>query len=387
MAAECSLAVTSMWQSHVQRSHAVRERLRHSMPARFAISATVMMLIAVGTAHAQTQLIINSHAIEIGIHGRIHSQFSSSSVAGANSTDLFTRRARLTLDIKVNDFVSGRVEPDFAGSASLRNAWVRLTFGSGFRATIGQFKRAFDLFELTSSTRTLVIERDGRIPGLNACTGPNGTCSYGRLSNKLGFASYDVGLLIDGTDQTRKFSYSFAFTNGAGPNQADENDSKSVSGRARYEVASDVKIGANISIHDYINPVLSENKHAIGLGGDVEVGNFENGFHLQAGVIGGQNWQNLDIQGDEGTFVAAQGIVTYRAPVRNQKYVNGIEPLLRVSWAYPDTGRDRDDGVLVTPGVMVHFIGRNKIALNMDVWAPNQGDTEVSLKIQSYLYF
>ena len=54
------------------------------------------------------------------------------------------------------------------------DAYVRLTFGSGFRATIGQFKRPFDVFELTSSTQTLVIERAGGVDGVSACAGPGG---------------------------------------------------------------------------------------------------------------------------------------------------------------------------------------------------------------------
>jgi hypothetical protein len=36
---------------------------------------------------------------------------------------------------------------------------------------------------------------------------------------------------------------------------------------------------------------------------------------------------------------------------------------------------------------MVHFIGRNKVAANIDVWVPDGGETEWSFKLQTYLHF
>ena len=70
-----------------------------------------------------------------------------------------------------------------------------------------------------------------------------------------------------------------------------------------------------------------------------------------------------------------------------QGRATGIEPLLRLSVGDPDTGRDADAGTVFTPGVMFYFQGRNKIGANLDIYSPQTGDTELSLKVQTYLYF
>ena len=58
-----------------------------------------------------------------------------------------------------------------------------------------------------------------------------------------------------------------------------------------------------------------------------------------------------------------------------------------MSWGDPDRGFGADDGWLLTPGLAVHFVGRNKFAANVDVWIPATGETTWSLKMQSYRYF
>ena len=54
-----------------------------------------------------------------------------------------------------------------------------------------------------------------------------------------------------------------------------------------------------------------------------------------------------------------------------------------------DTDTENDAGILVTPGFQVFFTGRNKIALNVDVFLPEHedADSEYSIKVQSYLHF
>jgi len=59
----------------------------------------------------------------------------------------------------------------------------------------------------------------------------------------------------------------------------------------------------------------------------------------------------------------------------------------RVSWGDPDRDAARDGGLLLTPGLMIHFQDRNKVAANVDVWRPQQGGTVWGLKTQVYVYF
>jgi len=332
------------------------------------------------------QVVVKSRAAELTVTGRVQAQFNTTSVSGEPFSENLIRRARMTLEVEINDFVSGKVQPDFGeGKTTLKDAWVRLTFSPGFRITTGQFKRPFDLFELTSSTRILVIERAGTIRGVNDCAGPGGVCTFSRLTEKLQLADRDIGIMFDGT--AGKTTWQVAMTNGTGANKDDENGTKSWTGRVRVKATSSFSVAVNLAVHDYANEITADDEYAVAGGADIEIGNFSRGFHAQGGVVLGQNWRNLDLQGDPSTFVTTQGIATFRQPVANSPYVTAVEPVARISFGDPDTDLGRNGGVLLTPGFIVHLVGRNRLATNVDVWIPDTGSTEWSLKFQSNLHF
>jgi hypothetical protein len=78
-------------------------------------------------------------------------------------------------------------------------------------------------------------------------------------------------------------------------------------------------------------------------------------------------------------------MAAWYVPVVNRRFA-AVEPVLRLSWADPDTGTAADGGLLVTPGFMLYVEGKNKIGFNVDVWSPSSGTSEYSLKIQSYFH-
>ncbi len=356
----------------------------------FRAGFVLLQLLAAPLARAVGQVEVNARAVEITLTGRVHSQFNTTSVTDEPEAEFLIRRARFTADVKVNDFVSGRIQPDYGeGKISLKDAYVRLTFHPAFRATVGQFKRPFDVFELTSSTQILVIERDGEIRGVDACTGLGGTCSFSRFTEELEFSDRDVGVMFDGRNDGGTFRYMVSVTNGTGSNKPDENGSKSYTGRIEITPVSDVTIAGNVAAHDYLMPVapdIADNEYAVAFGGDVELGNFDRGLHFQGGVATGDNWLNLIVD-QPSTFLTAQGILTWKAPLRQNPFASAIEPVVRVSWADPDRDLADDEGVLTTGGLVLHFVGRNKLAANVDVWSPAVGETELSVKLQSYLHF
>lgn len=368
----------------------IRLRPRQEGASAFRAGFVLLLFLAAPLATAKSQVEVTAKAVRITLTGRVHSQFNSTSVADEPEAEFLIRRARFTADVKVNDVVSGRVQPDYGGGKiSLKDAYVRLSFHPSFRTTIGQFKRPFDVFELTSSTQTLVIERDGKIRGLEACTGVGGTCSLSRLTEALELSDRDIGLMFDGSNPAGTFRYMVAFTNGTGSNTSDENGSKSYGGRIEISPATDVTIAGNVAAHDYLSPVtpdLAENKYAVAFGGDIEIGNFDGGFHFQGGVVAGDNWLNL-VNNEPGTFFTAQGIFTWKAPLQPNPIASAIEPVVRVSWADPDTDLADDEGIVTTGGLVLHLVGRNKLAANVDVFSPAAGDTEISFKFQSYLHF
>jgi hypothetical protein len=355
---------------------------------RLIVGVAAVGLTAVAVAPpAWAQVEIKSKAIEITLSGRVHMQWNqTSSTNAAVASTFFVRRARLTAEVKINDFISGKIQPEYGeGTVGLRDAYVDLTFDPAFRIRAGQFKRPFDRFELVSSTQILVIERAGGVRGVPDCSGISNVCSFSRFTEKLNYSDRDLGVAIGG--RVSRLIWSASVTNGEGPNDVvDENGTKSYSGRLEYRYGGLV-VGAHIGAHDYPNDSTGTDEYAVAFGGDVDWGGYEQpGPHVQAGFVYGDNWKNLTTP-DPSKFASAQGIATYLFPIRENRFMYGIEPVARVSWGDPDTDVSGDDGWLFTPGLVLHFTGRNKFAINVDIWSPAAGETEYSAKAQLYLHF
>lgn len=318
--------------------------------------------------------------------GRVHVQFNTSSADDDVPTEFLVRRARLWGATRINDWVDAGAGIDFTGSsASATYVFVRFAFDPAFRLTVGQLKRAFDLFELTSSADILVVERDGAIRGVDGCAGVGGLCSYSRFSEQLALSSLDVGVLLEGEVAGGRLSYMTTLTNGPGRNRSDENGAKSWSGRLAWRAAPSVTLAANGAVHDHPGADGAV-EYAPAGGVDLEIGDFKRGLHVQAGVLTGDNWRNQVAGGGTSTFLTTQAIVTYQFPLAGDR-VQSVEPLARVSWGDPDTDLTGDGGLLLTPGLVLHLDGRNKLAANLDAWRPRDGGTAWSFKMQAYVYF
>lgn len=328
---------------------------------------------------------VTARAASVRIGGRLHAQYTRSSIAGSLD-DLFLRRARLTVDAALSDRLTVRLQPEFAGgTGKLKDAWARLDLRDDLALTVGQFKRPFDLFGLESSTDLSIIERDGRVEGLDDCAGVGLACSYSRFTEQLELAERDLGVRVDGG--VGRVTWSASVTNGAGANTSDENDAKSFAGRVGVALDRGWSVGAQVAVHDYVGPD-DPDAMAPAWSADVQYGDWRDGVHLQAAVVGGENWRNLDDDGAPSDFRAVQGVASVFLPLGDgEGVVTALEPLARVSFADPDTGLDDDAGLLVTPGVMLYLGGKNKIGANLDVYSPQGSDTETSLKLQTFLYF
>lgn len=361
-----------------------------SRPSRSAVAvALTVLLLAIDSTSLVAQAVEPRAPVEhTELGGRFHLQMNTSSADGEIGSEFLVRRARVWAAARVNEWIDGAVQVDVAGgAASARYAFLRFSLSPAARISFGQFKRAFDNFELTSSADVLVVERDGDVRGAFDCAGVGGVCTYSRFSEKLFFSSLDVGVLLQGETDDGTLGYLISATNGTGPNAREENNAKSFSGRVEWAAAPSVKIGANAGVHDYINGVTGEDAYAPATALDLEVGDFEAGFHLQAGVMTGQNWLNLQADGEESRFLSWQGIATYRIPLEGEHRIRAVEPVGRVSWGDPDRAVGSDGGLLFTPGLVVHFDGKNKMGANVDIWHPQTGGTVWGIKAQTYLYF
>ncbi|MGH7545451.1 MAG: porin, partial [Gemmatimonadota bacterium] len=321
--------------------------------------------------------------------GRVHQQFNTSSVDGEAASAFLIRRARPELDVVINDFVEGKLSADFGeGELDLKDAYVRLNFEPALVVTLGQFKRPFDLFELTSSTQILVIERAGGIRGATVT-------SLSRFTERLGYSDRDIGVQIAGRDRARRFQWMAAVTNGNGANTEDDDGVKAVQARLGVTPIPDLTLWAGVSSTPYgtdttVAAADADHEQAIAFQVDAEWGNFSRGLHVQAGVTVGDNW--APVLGDVAEapqFLAWQVIGAYKVPVTGSRYLQAWEPVFRLSRGDPETDVDDDGGWLITPGFVLHFAGRNKLAFNYDLWSPQAAglDTEGSFKAQAYLHF
>jgi hypothetical protein len=359
---------------------------------RFRIAACAVGLAAVVPAPLPAQLRLPD-GVTGRLSGRLHVQFNTTSVDSAGgealpASEILIRRARLTFDITFNDLISARIEPDYGtgSSFSLRDAYVRFTFDPAVRATVGQFKRPFDLFELTSSTQMLVIERAGGIRGVDACGPLGAVCSFSTLSEDLEYSDRDLGLLVDGTIPGDRIRYAVAITNGAGLNTRETDSNKQFTGRVSVVPVRDVVVSLHGTRKDFVHPVTGADRFTTGWGADVEIGTYASGPHVQAGVAGGGNWTIGTTATEVASFLAGQVIATYQAPL-GHRYVRAIEPVARLSWGDPDTDTADDGGWLVTPGVILHFGGRTAWHANLDLWMPQAGSDEMSFKSQMFFFF
>ncbi len=338
-----------------------------------------------GTQALAGQVEINARGAEIRFGGRLHSQFATSSADGGKSTDFFTRRARLTIDVRVTPLLDARVQPDFGGGKlELKDAYFRLNFSRAIRLSMGQFKRAFDIFELNSSTDIVVVERTGRIDGVGGCAGPGGVCTLSRFTEKLGYSDRDIGVKVDGSFGER-VSYMVTVTNGTGTSGADENSGKSLAGRVSLRLADGIVLSGNVSRHDYVDED-DATEAATAFGGDLEIGGFRSGTHLQIGLVGGANWRLESSSGEVPRFVTWQGILSRYFPLGGAR-MEGIEPMARVSWGDPDRDTSDDSGLVVTPGLFLYVKGKNRIGVNLDVYDHGPDSMQYSFKLQTYLYY
>lgn len=386
-----------------------RVRLR---TIRLAVAALIGLLAAPSSAAAQEGVPIVSSAEEIDLSGRFQLQAATSSCAGdppdagspcasvAPGLDWFARRARLSATVRVSDFISGKIEPDF-GSVSgvtLRDAYGMLTFSESARLQVGQFKKPFDGFHLTSSTQILTIERDLDVPGVPG----QRALSMAELTTANTLSSYDLGVMISGR-LSENVRYRAGTFDGRSPSaNGDVNTEKQFVGRLQYSTQAGelpLKLAVAGALTDLpytgVEGRLAGQYYA---NGELwaELGDFEGGPHVQAGWVFGENTLEAPAGGtpappdaELATMHGFQVIGSYRTPVEAVPRVEAVEPLLRIAVSEPNTGIDDDAVYGFTPGVQVFFAGRNKVAVNWDFVSFADGGTSSanSFKLQYQFHF
>jgi hypothetical protein len=306
-----------------------------------------------------------------------------------------TRRIRLSVEVTVADWITGRIQPDFAlGDLELADAWVNFAFDERAELRVGQFKKPFSLVFLTSSSLVLPIERGVRIRRLpetlllegRVGTILDGTAVLGeeqQMLSALGYIGREIGAALHG--RLGRFGYEAGIFDGEGEDELDVNDAKSVAARVQYRLGGrPARVGLAASYRETRAPFPGGPRRGvegIAFAVDGEWGDFfRPGLHVLGELVLGENL--LD---GSGLWGAQVWLALFRALGGR---VEGIEPVARVSYGNASDA-DGDDGWLLTPGINVYLFRRNKVSLNWDVYLPggDPRDAAHALRVQAQLYF
>lgn len=320
----------------------------------------------------------------VTLGGRVQVQYEYSGRKDVASS-FFIRRAWVTMDGRLNDLVSGRVQFDAKGSSVLE-AYLALSPSRSFQLQIGQFKRAMSHFWLTANSQLPIIERDGQVTGVDECPGVGGVCSFGELTGSLGLDTYEPGLLATGRfggGDGGRMGYRVTLTNGEG-RAKDVNNEKSASGRLSVFLGENSRLSAYAAMDE----TVCEDDETCWLpatGIEFESGGWRReGPHLLANFVRGRNWK----VSEDAEFMAFQVMGAWHLPLAEARSLDAVEPLFRVSWAKTEDARGTDvNGMVFTPGFMVYLAGWNGIAANMDVYRSVEKKTEWSFKVQAFMFF
>lgn len=365
------------------------------MPSQFhrALAVTfAFSLLATIPLHAQSPgVVLKSGAAEMTIGGRVQTQWSSTTVDTVPSTAFELRRLRLEALVKINDLVSGKIQPDFApgNRAVMKDAYMRLDFDAAFAVLAGQAFRPFSLVTMTSSTRILPIERGVRIRGVE-----HAWDAY-NLVSELGYSERDVGLQVMGAPHGAPLGLRYQAGWFNGPARAVAHDRNTYQLAARLGIAPlpHVHLAAAWSGRDFVRTSSDSATLGAVIGthrgnaweADVEYGSYDGGPHL----VGEATYGDFDPYA--GTrFAGAQGWLAYRTHARPTAKLQAVEPVLRVSYGdanVNDRGPETGGGTLVTPGVNLYLGGLNRVMFNWDFWNPLHGQAQNGFKAQFQLGF
>ena len=346
---------------------------------------TVVMILAIVASLAPTDARSQDVKVKgidsLQVRANLQVQLNTTSVEDEPGSEWILRRARLGVRGWAAGWIRGDLEADFGrGGAKLTDGYVTLVFAPVFGLRLGQFKKPFDALELTSSRELLVAERDGSPRGAGGPT-PNG------LVDGLGYSNRDIGAESGG--RSGRLGWMAGFWNGAGDNEAEDDDGKQLAGRLNVAAlpgwtVSGAWTGKRVSVPPDAEDAAWYDAVEVAVTGG-EYG--EPGWRALGQVLAGDNWRPDQGGGDEVSFLAVQGIVAYHVPLFTTPYLVGVEPVLRIGWTDPDTDGDDDEATLSTAGVNLYLHRHLKTQIQADFLSPAEGDGEVALRVHTVLEF
>lgn len=161
----------------------------------------------------------------LNIGGWIQPRYEYRRVSDGEDTSSFLMR-RVRLDIKghvISPELTYRIMSEHARSSTLRDAWVNYAFDPRLQVRVGQFTVPFQWHRDVGPRRQHFAER-------------------GVPSETFGFPTgRDIGVMLHGTGDDRRWGYGVGFFDGAGRNVATSNsDGHMVSGRLKLAILGEL---------------------------------------------------------------------------------------------------------------------------------------------------
>ena len=383
-------------------------RTVHRMLAHTAarVAVTLTLVHAASAARAQTP--------SVSIRGRIQTQFST--VSG-DSSGIFNphaqvnssfeiRRLRIQADVRIGDNINLVIQPSFEMAAlRMRDAYLRVIMArnatTSFGLTLGQEKKPFNRYELTSSNTLLSIERGARFRGLSTVVAQN------NLLEENGYIAHDIGASADANFLTNRLQLKAGMYNGSGESSNDVNNAKTYAASATVtalmsaEQLPVLRVGAVFISRDRavtttasstaFSPDSSRRTSAFGL--EAEWGDFRPGLHVIADFATGKHLENTAYRYTVGrnagnlrpntpdsafsTFRSLHVVAAWRHQFddpNGTRLVKIVEPAVRVDMTDPNTSRDNDQGLLITPVLNVYFSQTTVLRTGLDLYRYKASD-------------
>jgi len=371
-----------------------------------------LLLTMPTTSTAQVE--IKAGSAELKFSGRIQFQVETTTCTNAipeatsacsseqPGLDMFLRRARFSIEAKIDDRLSMEIESDYddVDGVHLKDAWGRYSFSPALALKAGHFKRPFDGFFLTSSS-WLPFERAVSIPGVSSNMLP----SHSGFTGSFDLADRDIGFMFEGKTESKQFRYWVGvFTGGSDAKANDTNTEKQFVGRAQVTLdagGAPLDLAGAIAVTDVPFTATSgetEAEYFTNFELWAELGGYgEDGLMIQAGFIVGDNPRinvssgDIDLAAGEdfASLQSFQGVAGYRISVDGADWLEAWSPILRVSYGDPNSDIDDDEAWGFTPGLALYLHKRNRLALTWD-FASFTGDgidSENAFRAQMQFHF
>jgi hypothetical protein len=356
-----------------------RQRVR-GLAAFLLLAALFPLAPAPAAAQDADSIRFKTRALEVTLGGRVQVQFSTTDSPGGIPYQWELRRARLEFQVRANELLSARIQPEFVGATvGLRDAFVQVDLGPAAQLIAGQAFRPFSLLSQTSSTRILPIERGARIRGLGVPA-----LEHYNLLTGVGYADRDVGLQLRGepVGAPLGLAYAVGIFNGPLFGLVGSEPTYQAVGRVTVEPLRGVRVGVAGNRRDYGQALPAQGEFQLRTGtawqADIQVGTFAAGPHLLAEYAEG----DLDpfVTGGR-RFRAAQLWAAYRTRAEGPHRIQ-LEPIFRVSYGNTrapagERSAGAGGGVLATPGLNLYLGPLNRLMINYDLWAPLGGARRV----------